>query len=202
MSHGAEILKALRAEMTRLGRKPSDVESGAVIDAYLDQNAVKLKKKRKPGMPKSRARDEIFDLLAKLDGQDVKQLTRHGAARVGEAKKQILEVLEGLTTVEVIEQINGRWGRWCQKHTDKKTQTVMALITHWGELGGGPKTKAEKFDPYKRPDASWDWRSAAIDKYPDSAFAERVAGGLDWFEVQLDVRKELLADRERPTTPL
>lgn len=192
MSHGAEILAALRAEMSRLGRKPSDVESAGVIDGYLELHAMKLKKKRKPGMPKTRARDEIFDLLARLDGQDLKQLTKHGAARIGEAKSQILDVMPDMELVVVIQEIEERWARWCRKHTDKKVQTVMALIGHWGELGGGPKTKAEKLDPYKEP--SWDWRAAAIRKFPDSHFADEVTAGKPWVDVQLFARQEILAE--------
>lgn len=190
MSHGVEILKALRAEMSRLGRKPSDVESGAVIDDYLKVNGVKMKRKKKPGMPKVRARDEIFDLLAKLDGQDVAQLTKHGGARIGTAKSQILEVMKDSTTEQVIEQINLRWAVWCKKHTDKKVQTVMALIGHWGELGGGPAPKIRMLDRlYQQP--AWDWKPDFLRIHPGADAAEWVEGK-SWDDLQLSYREELI----------
>lgn len=187
MNHGCEILKALRAEMARLGRKPTDPESEAVINDYIELHALKLKKKRKPGMPKIRKRDEIFDLLAKLDGQDLTQLTKHGAARIGEAKSQILDVMPDMETAVVLEEIQLRWDRWCRKHFDRKTQTVMALVSNWGQLGGGPKTKAEKLDIYQEPG---NWHGAAVELYGKGTADEMVARG--WPDIRALFGLEIL----------
>lgn len=190
MTHGYRILQALRDLMKSLRRKPSDVESAAVIDGYLADNGVKLKRVRKPSMPKPRARDAVFDLLAKLDGVvDTTKLTRHGAARIGTAKTQLLEVMPDRTVDEVLAEIGERWARWCRKHNDPKTQTVMALVTHWAELGGGPKTAAALTDIYQEP--SGDWRRVAT-----------VVLGVDievlrekqWLDLGVDYRSAILKD--------
>lgn len=155
-NHGMNILTALRDEMKRLGRKPSDIESAAVIDAYLDANAIKLKKVRKnPAMPKERARDAVFDALAKIDGQDLKQLTRHGGARIAAAKKQILEVMPDATIEQVVKEIEERAARYKRKHPSRDL-TAMALVTWWAELGGGPKTQAAALNIYvEPPEGAW-----------------------------------------------
>ncbi len=189
MSHGLKILTVLREEMKRLGRKPSDVESASVIDMYLEVQGVKLKKPRK-NAPKPRARDAIFDLLAKIDGvTDTTKLTRHGASRIGGAKTQILEVLPGKTTDEVLAEINDRWARWCRKHTDAKTQTVMALVTHWAELGGGPKTQAGLADIYQQPEGDWRRVMAQVCGLSIDVLRER-----EWLDLGVDYRRATLND--------
>lgn len=193
MSHGQQILTRLRDLMRGLGRKPSDIESSLCIDDYLTENEVKLKKIRK-NMPKPRKRDVIFDLLAKLDGQDPAQLTKNGACRIAGAKKQILEVMPEATVDQVISEINRRWSAWCRKHMDRKTQTVMALVTHWAELGGGPKTEAESLNVYSRPD--FDWKEWMRKHYPDTAFVEQI-NDKTWDDVPLDIRKEMLLERQQ-----
>lgn len=156
MSHGLNILQALRAEMQRLGRKPSDIESAAVIETYLTMNAITLKKvRKKPNMPKERARDAIFDALAKIDGQDATQLTRHGGARIAAAKKQILEVMPGATVEQVVAEIEDRAARYKRKHPTREL-TAMALVTWWAEVGGGPRTKAAVLNIYQAPaEGTW-----------------------------------------------
>lgn len=190
MTHGLAILQALRAEMHRLGRKPSDVESAAVIDGYLEANAVKLKRVRKPGLPKPRARDAVFDLLAKLDGvADTTKLTRHGAARIGAAKAQLLEVMPGRPTNEVLSEINDRWGRWCRKHQDTKVQTVMALVTHWAKLGGGPKTQAALADIYQEPSGDWRRVASIVLRVDLEVLQEK-----QWLDLGVDYRRAVLQD--------
>lgn len=191
MTHGLQILTALREEMRRLGRKPSDVESAAVIDAYLEMNEVKLKRLRK-NMPKPRARDAVFDLLAKLDGQDVAQLTRHAGSRIAGAKKQILDVLPDMTTDLVIAEINRRWEAWCRRFPDKRMQTVMALVSHWAELGGGKKTEREELDVYREPD--FDWKSVLREKFAGTPFVEEL-NQKTWSDVPLDIRRKMLVER-------
>ncbi len=192
MSHGLKILTVLREEMKRLGRKPSDIESASVIDMYLEVQGVKLKKLRK-NAPKPRARDAIFDLLAKIDGvTDTTKLTRHGASRIGGAKTQILEVLPGKTTDEVLAEINDRWTRWCRKHTDAKTQTVMALVTHWAELGGGPKTQAAMTDIYQEPTLDWRRVAAVVLNVLPVILSERA-----WSDLSPEHRTAILKDIQK-----
>ena len=190
MTHGHRILQALRDLRRVLCRKPSDVESAAVIDGYLADNAVKLKRVKKAGTPKLRARDAVFDLLAKLDGvADTKQLTRHGGAKIAAAKAQILEVMPDRTTDEVCAEINARWARWCRKHTDAKVQTVMALVTHWAELGGGPKTQAALLDIYQVPDGDWRRVAAVVIGCEAAALADKA-----WTDLGPDYRSAILKD--------
>jgi len=196
MTHGVQILQALRAEMAFLGRKPSDIESAAVIDEYLARNGVKMKRIRK-NAPKPRARCAIFDLLAALEGvTDTKQLTRHGGSKIAGAKKQILDVMQAVnpevTTDQVIAEIRLRWDRWCRKHPDKKVQTVMALVSHWAELGGGPKTKAAAMDIYQIPDGDWLADLCVVMKCTREA-----AQGREWLDFSPDTRKSILEYRAK-----
>lgn len=190
MSHGLKILVLLRGEMQRLGRKPSDIESASVIDTYLVASGLKLKRAKKAGTPRLRARDEIFDLLAKLDGvADTKQLTRHGAAKIAEAKKQILEVMPERSIDEVLAEINARWTRWCRKHADAKIQTVMALVAHWAELGGGPKTQAGLADIYQEPEGDWRTVMSDVCKIDPLALVDN-----NWLDIGVDYRRATLTD--------
>jgi len=187
----AEALIAAKKSKSESGEVFRRSHMDPVILRVLELNTV-IARKNKKGMPTVRKRDEIFDLLSKIDGQDPDQLTRHGAARIGTAKKQILEVLHDKTTVEVVEEIEQRWAVWCKKHFDAKTRTVMALVTHWAELGGGRMTKIQALDPYQNPD--WDWRKAMGDKYPGTPFVEDIAEKV-WSDISVDVRKLLLTER-------
>lgn len=139
--------------MQRLGRKPSDIESVSVIEDYLKQNGVKLKKVRK-NTPKVRARDAVFDTLAKIDNCNPLQMTRAEAGRVAAVKKQILEVLPEATVEEVVAEIGRRVIRYKQLHRDWQI-TSTALGSHWSECGGGEKTQSEKHNIYLEPATDW-----------------------------------------------
>lgn len=196
MSHGLKMIVLLREEMKRLGRKPVDLESAAVLDLYLTTHEIKLKKVRK-NAPKPRARDAVFDLLAKLDGvADTKQLTRHGGSKIAGAKKQILDVMlevnPDVTTDQVMTEINERWARWCRKHTDPKTQTVMALVTHWAELGGGPKTQAALLDVYQEPTGDWRRVAAVVLQCDPAVLIDK-----PWLDLGVDYRSAILKDMQK-----
>lgn len=187
MTHGHNILTALRAEMTRLGRKPSDVESAFVIDGYLVNNGVKLKRAKKTD-PKPRARDAIFDLLAKIDGQDTKQLTRHGGGRIAGAKKQILEVMTGQSTEQVCAEIQARADRYRRKHPTREL-TAMALVTWWAELGTGPATQAAAANIYIEPAGDWRRVMSVVCKIDLPLLADKV-----WLDIGVEYRRAVLND--------
>lgn len=192
-SHGLTLIVLLRENMKQLGRKPSDVENAAVIDQYLEANAIKMKRVRKKAEVKPRARDAIFDLLAKCDGQ-TGTLTRHAGSRIAAAKKQILEVMPGADTATVVAEIEKRWARFCRKFTEKRMQTAMALVGHWGEFGDADatdrrRTRAEAMNIYIEP--AGDWRAVFCRLFgvtPDVA-QEKL-----WPDLAPDYRTAILAE--------
>jgi hypothetical protein len=191
-THGLLILNALRENLRSLGRKPSDIESADVIDRYLAANGVKLKRAKKPGTPKPRVRDEIFDALAKIDGQEVTQLTRHGGARIATAKKQILEVMPEATTAQVLAEIEERAARYKRKHPTREL-TAMALVTWWAELGGGLKTKAAALDIYQEP-AGWQPVLCRL-----LGLVPEVAAAKAWHDLSPDYRMAVLKEIAKQT---
>lgn len=186
-THGQNILSALRAEMTRLGRKPSDVESAFVIDGYLVNNSIKLKRAKKSD-PKPRARDAIFDLLAKIDGQELAKITRNGGSRIAGAKKQILEVLPGQSTDQVCAEIEARAGRYRRKHPTREL-TAMALVTWWAELGAGPATQSAAANLYIEPAGDWRRVMSVVCKIDATALADKA-----WLDIGVDYRRAVLND--------
>jgi len=173
--------------MRTLGRKPSDVESVSVIDGYLAANGVKLKRLRK-NEPKPRTRDAVFDLLASLEGHDLKAITRQTGGRIAGCKKQIMEVMPGATLDQMCVEIRERWDRWRRKSPNTSTHTANALVTWWSSLGGGVKTVAEADNIYVEPDG--DWWSALCSACEIQVPAQNHSA---WLDISPEIRKKTLA---------
>ena len=182
-THGEGLYDALRAEMIRIGRKPSRPEAVAVFNDYLAANAVKLKRKTK-GTPAPRARDAVFDLLATLDGQNLAEITRAGGSKIAAAKKQILEVMPEASVEQVCEEIRVRWARLQQRFREKKMQTAPTLAKWWATLSPGEKTPGSKPDVYKEPEA---WKATANELYPGSDITSR-----NWLDLGTDIRANII----------
>lgn len=199
MTHGMIILLALREEMRRLARKPSDVESAAVIDDYLAAQGIKLKRVKKPGAVKPRARDGVFDLLAKCDGiPEGAKLTRMAGSRLAGAKKQIVDAMleddPNVTTDQVVAEIEKRWARYCREYREKRMQTAMALVSHWGKFADADrtdraKTKAELMNIYLEPTGDWRRVAAIVIKCDRAVLDEK-----QWLDLSPDYRTAVLKD--------
>lgn len=197
-SHGTRIWRTLIQLMRDLGRKPSEVEGAHAIDCYLEANAVALKKVRKQSEdPKPRARDLIFDALAKIDGQDLAQLTKQGAHRIAGAKKQILAVMPGASTSLVVEEIERRAAAYRRKHPSREL-TAMALVTWWAELGGGPMTKAAVADIYVEPACDWRATFCEVLRVERTARLDEIA----WSDISPEFRRQVLDHLARKVVPI
>lgn len=167
-----------------------------IITLLLENEGGLVKRRRKPkNAPKPRARDAVFDVLARIDGQDAKQLTQHGAGRIGNAKKQILEVIlqatPDATTEQVVAEIELRAAAYKRKHPTREL-TAMALVTWWGG-SGGPSTTAAKRNIYIEPPG---WRGVAAVLYAGTDMHTRA-----WLDLSPDYRTAICADIERNAPP-
>lgn len=187
------VIAKQQAELAGRTFRKSDIVP--VVERILTAHAYVARKRRK-NAPKEHARDEIFDLLAKCDGVlDTKQLTRHGASKVAGAKKQILEVMRAgnpeVTTADVVREIEKRWARYCRKYTEKRMQTAMALVGHWGEFADPDsqdrrRTHAEQMNIYVEPE-NWRPAMAAACGVDPEALVDK-----NWLDIGVDHRMATL----------
>lgn len=172
----------------------SRAAAGPLIDDLFRAEAVGVKpEKRKKGEP--RPRDVVFDLLVELGRINAKEMTKPQAALIGKKKAELLEALPGATPEQIVAEIRERWRRWCARYPSPSMHTIPALVSHWGELGGGPATKSERLNPYVEP--PWDWRAVLkAEASPGAPILEGIEK-LSWFDVSKELREKFLKVHEQ-----
>lgn len=183
------IVEKQQREMSAQKLMKSDMV--VIIERILNANAF-VAKKRRQNAPKPRARDEIFDLLASLDGINLQEVTRHEGSRIAAVKKQILEVMKDATAQEVIDEIKKRWARYCRKYPEKRMQTANALVGHWSEFADADRhdarrTEAERMNIYVEPAGDWRMGVAAV-----SGAAIEVLLEKQWADISPELRRQAL----------
>ncbi len=88
----------------------------------------KIESIAQPSAP--RARNELFDALAKAEDSDPMQVTKQNGARIGTALAQIRAVCADLTPEEILRRATNHRRKW-----PNITVTANSLASHWAKLG-------------------------------------------------------------------
>lgn len=128
----------------------------------------------------SRARNPIFDALCIFEGIDPSHVTKQAAGRMGEARKQILEVSPDVTP----DEIKLRGEKYVRLFPGI-SRTVMGLCSHWHKCGSSDRTKAAKKDPYQEPP---NWKETALRMFPGTDVPD-----LAWLNLPITIRADILS---------
>lgn len=154
----------------------------AIVAEHYQAAASAPKKKRVKG-----ERNPLIDALAAAVGLDVSQIAPMRWRRLGVALADIRAAMPDVTP----EEIRRRVTAYKTKHRDwQLTETSLAM--HWSELGGGPKTRSEKLNPYAEPEPHW--RIVAKSKYPNALewMAPHDFERMAWADVSMTLRTDIL----------
>jgi len=108
----------------------------ASIDEYsLGEEPLGEEPKELTLAPATRARDELFEALAEIDGTDLEDLTKTQRGRLNKATKELRDL-------DVpAEEVRHRAEQWTRRFPGA-TLTALALVAHWGELNSARQRKS------------------------------------------------------------